>query len=87
MDRLQIRRRGPPDVQSGAGRCLVALRATDGDAGGPVVTKLDIDPPDARGLRAPKHGVPHDRYERDVHQTAAAGGAGPLGPTAGACAR
>ena len=32
----------PQPSQCGAGRLLVALRAADGDAGGPVVTNLDV---------------------------------------------
>ena len=61
MDHLEIGRRGPPDVQGDACTVLVALGAADGDAGGPVVTELDIGPPE--GGSQPQQ--PSTTFERD----------------------
>ena len=82
MDCPKLRSGGPPNVQGGPCAVLVALGAADGDAGGPVAPKRHVGPRESGSFGGPKHGVPHDRCERDVHQTAEAGLAGPLGSTA-----
>ena len=82
MDRPHSSRGGYANVQGGPCTVPVALGAADGDAGGPVAPKLHVGPSERGGFGAPKQGVPHDRCEHDIHQTAAAGLAGPLGSTA-----
>ena len=82
MDHPKLRRGGSPNVQGGPFAVLVALGAADGDGGGPVAPKLHVGPGERGSFGSPKHGVPHDRYEGDVHLTAEGGRAGPLGSAA-----
>ena len=71
-----------PTYRVGPVPVLVALGAADGDAGEPVAPKLHVGPSERGSFGAPKQGVPHDRHERDIHLTAEAGRAGPLGSAA-----
>ena len=48
----------------------------------PFAPKLHVGPSERGSFGAPKHGVPHDRYERGIHLTAEASRAGPLGSPA-----
>ena len=72
----------PPTCRVAPCAVLVALGAADSGAGGPVAPKLHVGPSERGSFGAPKHGVPHDRQQRDILLTADAGRGGPLGSAA-----